>query len=161
MTASGMFLCVISMQVCALQGSDDPQASADCNALDLSCGVSDILRSIAGLSADQEAASLQALQAPSQQGSDKAGLCQWQKRAEGDGLELVHQHSVSHVTWHARGDYFASVAPAGNTQASLSPYPQVWCMHPLLFKSAETIRRLRCADHVLSLQDPVLLHYTV
>ena len=83
-----------------------------------SCSVTDMVQSIAGMCADQEAASLQALQAPSQQGNDKAGLCQWQKRADGDGLELVHQHSVSHVTWHARGDYFASVAPAGNTQVN-------------------------------------------
>jgi hypothetical protein len=29
----------------------------------------------------------------------------------------MHQHPVKHVTWHARGEYFASVAPTGNTQA--------------------------------------------
>lgn len=62
---------------------------------------------------------LQALAPPAQQPQQegaKAALCRWQKLAEGEGLELVHPHSVSHVTWHARGDYFASVAPAGNTQ---------------------------------------------
>ena len=89
---------------------------------------------IAGMSADQEAASLQALQAPSQQGNDKTGLCQWQRRADGDGLELVHQHSVSHVTWHARGDYFASVAPAGNTQVSPLSYSKACHMRCLLLK---------------------------
>ena len=99
----------------------------------------DMLCLIAGMSADQEAASLQALQAPSQQGNDKAGLCQWQKRADGDGLELVHQHSVSHVTWHARGDYFASVAPAGNTQVSPSPHSQACHMQSLLLECPGTI----------------------
>ena len=47
-------------------------------------------------------------------------MCRWQKLAEGEGLELVHQHSVSNVTWHARGDYFASVVPTGNTQVELA-----------------------------------------
>ena len=73
----------------------------------------------AGTGAEQEAAALQALAAPQQQQQQegaKAALCRWQKLAEGEGLELMHPHSVSHVTWHARGDYFASVAPAGNTQ---------------------------------------------
>ena len=53
-----------------------------------------------------------------QQDGAKAALCRWQKLPEGEGLELVHQHSVTHVAWHARGDYFASVAPTGNTQVS-------------------------------------------
>lgn len=70
----------------------------------------------AGIGAEQEAAALQVLQAPSQQEGAKAALCRWQKRSEGEGLQLVHQHPISHVTWHARGDYFASVAPTGNTQ---------------------------------------------
>lgn len=44
-----------------------------------------------------------------------------QARADGDGAELLHGQAVARVTWHARGDYFASVAPTGNTQARLSP----------------------------------------
>ena len=50
------------------------------------------------------------------QARSRMQLCCRRWRPEGEGLELVHPHSVSHVTWHARGDYFASVAPAGNTQ---------------------------------------------
>ena len=38
-------------------------------------------------------------------------------RAGGAGAELLHGHAVAHVAWHGRGDYFASVAPTGNTQA--------------------------------------------
>ena len=73
----------------------------------------------AGLGAEQEAASLQALQAPQagKAAGGKAALCKWQPRADGEGLELVHQHPVKHITWHTRGEYFASVAPTGNTQA--------------------------------------------
>ncbi|PSC76374.1 ribosome biogenesis BOP1-like protein [Micractinium conductrix] len=38
----------------------------------------------------------------------------------GDGGVVVqHKFSIRQVTWHARGDYFASVAPTGNTQAVL------------------------------------------
>ena len=32
------------------------------------------------------------------------------------GLELQHSHSLRQLTWHSRGDYFATVAPTGNTQ---------------------------------------------
>ena len=32
------------------------------------------------------------------------------------GLELVHGHPVTHIAWHGRGDYFATVAPAGNSR---------------------------------------------
>ncbi|KAK9914855.1 hypothetical protein WJX75_001346 [Coccomyxa subellipsoidea] len=73
----------------------------------------------AGVGAKQEAASLQALQAPAKAAGGKGALCKWQPRADGEGLELMHQHPVKHVTWHARGEYFASVAPTGNTQAVL------------------------------------------
>ena len=82
------------------------------------------LRACAGTGAEQDAAALQALTPPAQQQQQqdgaKVGMCRWQKLAEGEGLELVHQHSVSNVTWHARGDYFASVAPTGNTQVELA-----------------------------------------
>ena len=62
----------------------------------------------------------QATLAPST--SDSSGMCQWVRRKAQDGstshdiVELVHQHAVTQVTWHGRGDYFASVAPTGNTQ---------------------------------------------
>lgn len=73
---------------------------------------------------EQEAASLQALQAPAAAASGaKAPLCRWQRRTDGDGLELLHQHPVKHVAWHARGEYFASVAPTGNTQVHT---PRLW-----------------------------------
>ena len=72
-----------------------------------------------GVGVEEEAAAKQALQPPAAQAKRDGGkppLCEWRARAEGDGLELVQQHPVTHVAWHARGDYFASVAPTGNTQ---------------------------------------------
>ena len=143
------------MQACALLMIK----FTECCALDLLCSVHIVPPLLAGMSADQEAASLQALQATSQQGSDKASLCQWQKRADGDGLELVHQHSVSHVTWHARGDYFATVAPAGNTQVSHLCYLQARHMHALILNGPETLWWFECAENVLSLHNPELLAY--
>ena len=67
-------------------------------------------------SEEQEAAAAQALQAPPAIEASAKVLCRWQARETGGGLDLVHQHPVRHLTWHARGDYFASVAPTGNTQ---------------------------------------------
>jgi len=46
---------------------------------------------------------------------DGASLATWTARADG-GVDIVCRHPVTHVTWHGRGDYFASVAPAGATQ---------------------------------------------
>lgn len=45
-------------------------------------------------------------------------LARWESRPDG-GLELHTQHPVRQITWHAHGDYFASVAPTGATQAVL------------------------------------------
>lgn len=45
-------------------------------------------------------------------------LARWVTRPDG-GLELQTGHAVKHLSWHARGDYFASVAPTGNTQSVL------------------------------------------
>ncbi|GAX73046.1 hypothetical protein CEUSTIGMA_g499.t1 [Chlamydomonas eustigma] len=45
-------------------------------------------------------------------------LTNWSQRTEG-GLEIIHRYPVRHITWHARGDYFSTVAPSGNTQAVL------------------------------------------
>lgn len=47
----------------------------------------------------------------------RAAVLDGQARADGEGAELLHGHAVAHVAWHGRGDYFASVAPTGNTQA--------------------------------------------
>ncbi len=47
----------------------------------------------------------------------RAAVLNGQARADGEGAELLHGHAVAHVAWHGRGDYFASVAPTGNTQA--------------------------------------------
>lgn len=38
---------------------------------------------------------------------------------ESEGITISHRAPVSYLTWHAKGDYFASVAPTGNTQAVL------------------------------------------
>ena len=61
-------------------------------------------------------ATAEALQPPKAVDKAEKPLCQWQASEVGEGLQLVHQHAVAHVTWHARGDYFSSVAPTGNTQ---------------------------------------------
>ncbi|EFJ41352.1 hypothetical protein VOLCADRAFT_98698 [Volvox carteri f. nagariensis] len=46
-------------------------------------------------------------------------LAVWRSRgsAVGGGLEIRLRFPVKSLSWHSRGDYFASVAPAGNTQA--------------------------------------------
>ena len=36
-------------------------------------------------------------------------------------MELAHQHDVARLCWHARGDYFASVCPSGNTRVRPAP----------------------------------------
>lgn len=47
-----------------------------------------------------------------------ASPVQWQVRPDG-GLLLQHNHSLAQITWHSRGDYFATVAPTGNTQVDM------------------------------------------
>lgn len=47
-------------------------------------------------------------------GSDQ--LAVWASRPADGGLELLHRHDVKKLTWHGRGDYFSTVAPAANTQ---------------------------------------------
>ena len=61
-----------------------------------------------------KAAAAQALQVTSDT-SSSSELATWSQREDG-GVELVTKHAVRQVTWHARGDYFASVAPTGGTQ---------------------------------------------
>ncbi|KAJ9521536.1 hypothetical protein QJQ45_008812 [Haematococcus lacustris] len=80
--------------------------------------------------AEAEQALSHALEAASGQGLGGAGpgsgpaegqLAAWNKLGSelGAGLEICHRFPVKSMTWHARGDYFASVAPTGNTQAVL------------------------------------------
>lgn len=39
---------------------------------------------------------------------------------EADGVSIPHRAPVTYLTWHAKGDYFASVAPTGEqTMAGL------------------------------------------
>ena len=74
-----------------------------------------------------EAAAAQTLSRVAERASegDAAGMCRWVRRKEGGSVmvELIHQHPVTHVAWHARGDYFTSVAPTGNTQVSAPHLP--------------------------------------
>lgn len=71
---------------------------------------------------EQEASTLSTLGA-SVTAAAGGELATWQRAELGGGaegaVEVLHRFGVKHVTWHARGDYFASVAPTGNTQAVL------------------------------------------
>ncbi|GAB4816894.1 hypothetical protein N2152v2_003940 [Parachlorella kessleri] len=79
---------------------------------------------------EQEAATQQALDA-SLAAAGTAGaagggsLASWQRAQQLQGaaspgaVEILHRAPAKYATWHARGDYFASVAPTGNTQAVL------------------------------------------
>lgn len=51
-------------------------------------------------------------------GTEAAAAVRWEARP-GGGLQLQHKHSLAQITWHSRGDYFATVAPTGNTQVPL------------------------------------------
>ena len=65
---------------------------------------------------ENEEAAMAALKLNPQASSAKEGaVVQWRQREDG-GLELQHSHSLRQLTWHSRGDYFATVAPTGNTQ---------------------------------------------
>jgi hypothetical protein len=50
-----------------------------------------------------------------QDAAEQQPLAKWVTRPDG-GLELQTGHAVKDLAWHVRGDYFASVAPTGNTQ---------------------------------------------
>ena len=41
-----------------------------------------------------------------------APVATWQA-FEGEGVSIAHRQPVTYLTWHAKGDYFASVAPTG------------------------------------------------
>lgn len=53
--------------------------------------------------------------AAAQEAAEQQPLAKWVTQPDGS-LELQTGHAVRHIAWHARGDYFASVAPSGNTQ---------------------------------------------
>jgi hypothetical protein len=54
-----------------------------------------------------------------QDAAEQQPLAKWVTRPDG-GLELQTGHAVKDLAWHVRGDYFASVAPTGNTQVRLN-----------------------------------------
>ncbi len=59
--------------------------------------------------------------APGSSDGDAPPLATWSARppeAAGDlpGLTVTLRFPLRHVAWHGRGDYFATVAPTGNTQ---------------------------------------------
>ena len=76
-----------------------------------------LVSDFAGVGDEENAeAALAALKLSSAASSSKDGaVVQWRQRDDG-GLELQHSHSLRQLTWHSRGDYFATVAPTGNTQ---------------------------------------------
>lgn len=41
-----------------------------------------------------------------------APLAPWEQHGVG-AVAIAHKHPVTYITWHAKGDYFASVAPTG------------------------------------------------
>ncbi len=74
-----------------------------------------------------EAALQQALAASGSSGSgsiEEGQLVSWQRWQGGssgsgdssEGVVVLHRFQLKYVTWHGRGDYFATVAPTGNTQ---------------------------------------------
>lgn len=52
-------------------------------------------------------------------GEGESSSASWTPRSDG-GMEIVMKLAVRDVSWHSRGDYFATVSPSGNTQVTLS-----------------------------------------
>lgn len=50
---------------------------------------------------------------------DNTSLTKWIKHEKFDGIKLTHLKPVHLISWHHKGDYFATVAPDGNTRAVL------------------------------------------
>ena len=46
-------------------------------------------------------------------GSASSGVATWESLEGHQGVAIKQRFPVSYITWHARGDYFASVAPTG------------------------------------------------
>ena len=45
-------------------------------------------------------------------------VASWQAFEE-EGVSISHRQPVTYLTWHSKGDYFASVAPTGESAASI------------------------------------------
>ena len=60
-----------------------------------------------------------------------ASLVQWMLHKESGGIQVVHKFPLQAVTWHQQGDYFATVAPGGNTQVMGSSTPNPTCQSSL------------------------------
>eukprot|EP00249_Psilotum_nudum_P016440 c25825_g1_i1 orf=239-2530(+) len=58
-------------------------------------------------------------QSLSPESTESIALVTWLQHEKFQGLQLQHQQVVQSVSWHYKGDYFASVAPDGNTKAVL------------------------------------------
>ena len=70
-----------------------------------------------------------------QAGDGAAAVAAWQGY-EVEGVSITHKHPVTHLTWHSKGDYFASVAPTG--QLSLVCY----LLHPSSNNPSTTVSKL-------------------
>ena len=97
----------------------------------------------AGLGNEEvRAATAEALQLPTAAAAGTAAVAAWRRRPDGEGLEVVHQHPVTHVAWHSRGDYFASVAPTGG------------CWVLLKAPSATVLACPTCCTHIWWVSQP-------
>ena len=69
----------------------------------------------AGTGTDEaQSATTQTLEAAQTAGnSASSGVATWESLEGHEGLAIKQRFQVSYITWHARGDYFASVAPTG------------------------------------------------
>ncbi|GAQ87594.1 WD40 repeat nucleolar protein Bop1 [Klebsormidium nitens] len=67
----------------------------------------------------EAAAGLVKLQETATGAADEGAVVRWQKSERAEGLEVVHKHDVAHVSWHHKGDYFASTSPDAVSTAVL------------------------------------------
>ncbi len=67
------------------------------------------------------------------------GGVSWAARPDG-GLDIAHKQQLTSIAWHARGDYFATVAPAGNTQVCACVTAACDCLHQSLRHPCPTCR---------------------
>ena len=79
------------------------------------------LVSFAGTGTDEAQDATERTLKQAQAGSTASGtpVATWQGY-EADGVSIPHRAPVTYLTWHAKGDYFASVSPTGEqTMADL------------------------------------------
>ena len=90
------------------------------------------VRCFAGTGTDEaQAATSQTLrQAQVASAGPSTPVATWQAY-ESDGITISHRAPVSYLTWHAKGDYFASVAPTGE-----HPSPPLMCFTKCLLQAA-------------------------